>query len=182
MTLSSDTVYMLLRWCRKLLYCSEPPAVARDPKKLQENCRRNIVQSSSLNQLISCKKMPPKRPVQVTKQVITNPASKRIHIRQGATPARMNPTLMATPFRPGLCVSFWDISIFCLIPAYTSSLVKGMIYKVILQDKNNCLLTFSGKRGLNESQQQESPLIARGTWMMSYLHSLVSPAGDQLQK
>lgn len=132
MTLSSDTVYMLLRWCRKLLYCSEPPAVARDPKKLQENCRRNIVQSSSLNQLISCKKMPPKRPVQVTKQVITNSASKRIHIRQGATPARMNPTLMATPLRPGLCVSFWDISIFCLIPAYTSSLVKGMIYKVIL--------------------------------------------------
>lgn len=125
MTLSSDAVYMLLRWCRKLLYCSEPPTVARDPKKLQENCRRNIVQSSSLNQLISCKEMPPKKPVQVTKQIITNSASKRIHIRQGATPARMNPTLMATPLRPGLCVSFWDISIFLPDPCLYFKLGEG---------------------------------------------------------
>ena len=86
MTLSNDTVYtvyMFLRWCRKLLYCSEPPAVARDPKKLKENCRRNIVQSSSLNQLILCKEMPPKRPVQVTKQIITNSASREFTSDKG---------------------------------------------------------------------------------------------------
>lgn len=94
--------------------------------------------------------MPQKRLVQVAKQVITNSASKRIHIRQGATSVRMNPALVATLLHPGLCISFWDISIFCLIPAYTSSVAKGMLYKIILQHKNNCLLTFSGKRGLNE--------------------------------